>query len=496
MYWNSLHSVCEYFSRLYSSMWIYYVVAFIEWFSTLAVEILALRIAAPITWSSSIVTSVFLGIILLALSAGYWVGGIISSKMKHRRIVSFLWYCLLFSGAYYVLISFGYETVFLKRGLDRFGYTTSLFFTSLLLFFVPVFIASQTIPLLTELLDDKSKWKAAGKMLFASTVGSFFGSVGTSIVLFQSLGVTTTAIVVSLSLWWATILLRWRHRRLRSLLVVLFGVFLFFFVWMARKQPSDSIIYAFDSAYQQIVIKDVSTEKFNYRLFSMNGENSSAISVSTKHSPFRYIQEVAKQTKRLQPKRILVIGTAGFSYPYEVSELDFVEQIDAVDIDPSVKHIAEKYFLEEQLSQKINFIPQSARYFVHEALEQWKIYDLIFVDAYHGKSLPAELTTLEFFQDLDTLVGSGVVMFNMIWDREHTSALAKNISSTLLTAFWDMRYLHVTRNKREIENIIIANEQLRDDYTMLVWDGEIYTDDMRSTEADTIELYRGKGVER
>ena len=67
------------------------------------------------------------------------------------------------------------------------SYEATLFLTSFVLFFVPVFIASQSIPLLTELLDDDSKGAAAGKMLFASTVGSFLGSVGTSMVLFQTL---------------------------------------------------------------------------------------------------------------------------------------------------------------------------------------------------------------------------------------------------------------------------------------------------------------------
>ncbi|USN55917.1 MAG: hypothetical protein H6765_05135 [Candidatus Peribacteria bacterium] len=50
-----------------------YLVAFIEGFSTLAVEIIAIRKATPVVGSSIILTSVFLGIILLALSAGYYV---------------------------------------------------------------------------------------------------------------------------------------------------------------------------------------------------------------------------------------------------------------------------------------------------------------------------------------------------------------------------------------------------------------------------------------
>jgi hypothetical protein len=41
-----------------------------------------------------------------------------------------------------------------------------------------------------------------------------------------------------------------------------------------------------------------------------------------------------------------------------------------VDIDGSIKEIAETYFLEEKLSPKITFIPQSARYVVNQAIKE------------------------------------------------------------------------------------------------------------------------------
>jgi hypothetical protein len=82
------------------------------------VEILALRIAAPVTGSSSIVTSVFLGIILLALSAGYWTGGSIASRTKPAAIKGLLVRYLLFAGLYYAVISFGLETWMLQSLLD------------------------------------------------------------------------------------------------------------------------------------------------------------------------------------------------------------------------------------------------------------------------------------------------------------------------------------------------------------------------------------------
>lgn len=49
-----------------------YCIAFLEGFTTLAIEIIALRRFTPLIDSNSISTSIILGVILLALSYGYY----------------------------------------------------------------------------------------------------------------------------------------------------------------------------------------------------------------------------------------------------------------------------------------------------------------------------------------------------------------------------------------------------------------------------------------
>jgi predicted membrane-bound spermidine synthase len=65
-----------------------YIIACLEGFTTLAIQMIILRLAIPITGSSIVVTSIFLGIILLALSFGYWWGGRIAEKSKEYREVA------------------------------------------------------------------------------------------------------------------------------------------------------------------------------------------------------------------------------------------------------------------------------------------------------------------------------------------------------------------------------------------------------------------------
>ena len=253
-----------------------------------------------------------------------------------------------------------------------------------------------------------------------------------------------------------------------------------------------SSVYSFDSAYQSIRIVDgYERDGRPLRVFKTNDAYASAIYIDDKTSPFTYVQEAVEQTIALSPKRILVIGAAGFSYPYEVWKwLWDIETIDVIDVDPSVKHIAEEYFLEQALDPSINFIPLSARYVVYDKLSAGITYDVVFLDAFNGKAIPWELTTLEFFQDIQGLIPEWVLMINAILDKELTSDLAKNISTTLEYVFGQIWYKYASSDPwSPIQNVILSTKYLDATYTASGGGGIIYTDNKRTTESDTIDLY-------
>lgn len=476
-------------------IFIIYLVALIEGFSTLAVEIIAIRLATPIVGSSIILTSIFLGVILLALSAGYYVGGIIASKHSPRKLIFILGCYLVVAGLYYLFISFSAEKWLLQELLTKTqDYVLTLFVVAISLFFLPVFIASQTLPILTELIDETSKGKAAGKILFISTIGSFLGSVLTSTVLFQTLGVRTTGVVVACSLLVATAILRHKEYRRWALLAILGAGGTRWYANEGRALVLPSISYQFDSAYQEIVVREISYKNKPALFFMTNGAFSSAIDPETMESPFEYIIQTIELTEKIRPRKVLVIGTAWFTFPYQIAQFPYVEQIDAVDIDPRVKPIAEEHFLKTELPEKITFYPQSARFFLYQALQQKKKYDLIFVDAYNGKSLPDELTTKEFFTDLRKLSSNNQIVFNFILDRKLESDLAQRLLATAHTVFPSLYYRYATSEPSVLANVLVSTTRNLSTFAtyqpIRLFGIPHYTDDRRSTEIDTVKLYR------
>ena len=253
------------------------LIAVFEGFSTLAVELIAIRRAIPVVGSSILLTGIILGTILLALALGYYIGGIISSRRTRTQIGDILALNLLTASILYILLSFWQLQIFLSELIMIVGVIPAIFVFAFVVLFPPVLLASQTLPLLAECLPDEHKGLAAGKMLFASTVGSFFGSIVPPIFLFETIGVSRTVYVVSLLLVISSALItyttyrhiRWYHAALMIALILC--------IPFPPALHADDETYRFDSRYQDVVILNTSMYGQAVKIFSLNGSLSSGI---------------------------------------------------------------------------------------------------------------------------------------------------------------------------------------------------------------------------
>ena len=82
------------------------------------------------------------------------------------------------------------------------------------------------------------------------------------------------------------------------------------------------------------------------------------------------------------------------------------------------------------------FLPLSARYAVRKLRRDGPHYGFTLVDAYCGKGVPDELTTVEFFRDV--LAVSDHVAANIIMDRDLESEFAHNILASVREAWGDV----------------------------------------------------------
>lgn len=473
-----------------------YLISFLEWFTTLSIEIIAIRRFTPIIGTNSISTSIILWVILLALSYWYYIWWKNTQNKTEKFLIKKIIFNLVFASFYYLFFTFVFDKIILELLIEKLSYFWAILITSFILFFVPVFFASQTIPLLSEVLRGNNTWEKVWKLLFFSTVGSFLGSVLTSSLFFAIIWVYKTSVLNSFILSFLAFILSIyiikEHKKIWVSSVIWFFLFILsFFMIYVKENIAENILYKTANSYQDIQVVNLSE---NRRIFALNWWFSSWIDLDTKESFFNYIKEIKKNIleNKSENKKVLVIGWAWFTLPQELSKEKNIDKIDVVDVDWSLKDISEKYFLQENLSKNINFIVEPSRYFLNNAIKNKKIYDEVVIDIYVWKSLPSQTLTLEFFQKVNKIWKN--IYLNIITDRELKTDFSKKLFNTMKNWFSELYFKpEIYENLWEenyLTNVVVTNKKL-DFYSEYIFDKNfwIYTDDKHSIELDIFKRW-------
>ncbi len=127
-----------------------------------------------------------------------------------------------------------------------------------------------------------------------------------------------------------------------------------------------------------------------------------------------------------EPERILVVGLGGGTLPVALNELYPDAQIDAVEIDPAVKTVAETYFGFRE-NEQLQVALKDARVFTKRALAAGTTYDLIMLDAFNGDYIPEHLMTREYLEETrrllteDGVVAANTFAISRLYDHESTT---------------------------------------------------------------------------
>ena len=467
-----------------------WVVAFIEGFSTLAVEVIAIRLAIPVVGSSVTLTGVMLGVVLFALSAGYWRGGILSARWDATQTRVRLARNLFIAALLYAALAFPLEATLLAKLLDLdLSLPLAIGVTATLIFLLPVYLASQTVPMLAELTNSEGKaGKASGKVLFYSTVGSVAGGIVTPVWLFPHLGVTrTTYVVCAVLAGAAAVTVAGRLRAAKAVGLVAGALVLTASAHALSTARSD--VFSFDSAYQSVrIVEQKNQEGRLERVLLMGGGRASGIYADNGETSFPYVLEAEKALMRAQPETVLVIGAAGFTFPRDVANILSVKRVDAVDVDPVVKEIAEREFLRQTLPPKVRFLPMSARYAARRLRKDGRHYGFTYVDAYFGQGIPDELVTAEFFRDVRLVSDRTAV--NMIMDRALNSAFAKNLLASFREGSGAVWVKDVKPGDSELSNFLVTSWPVEGSVAW-IGTGRVYRDDKNTADRDHVDLVWG-----
>ena len=436
------------------------VVVFIEGFCSLGAEIIALRRLVPHMGSSIVVTAPTIGFFLLALALGYAAGARINNRYLSVVARNFLISALL--------LGIGLSTPFVSGLFARvepvwFAYTVLV--GGIL---CPIaWLLGQTVPALTNLMQTQRTGEASGMALYWSTLGSFLGSLGLSLLVMQWLGLSAAIALCAFLLLIGTLRLSLATPRHAVWSVATFVLCLGLVAIPNTPALHQPLLpegpTVTETAYADYAILQTTTaDGLAARVFRVNSSTASLLADDDgKNSPPRYTRyiEYLRHTLlddlKFRERDILVLGAGGFT----LSHREPLNHYTYVDIDPAIQQIAEQQFLREPIRGQ--FVVDDARHFVAKARQNPKQrYDAVIVDVYSSHhNIPSHLVTREFWQDTQQVLKPDATMLaNLILDSKLQSDYARNVLATIESVYGRCA-VEVLHKDRPLANVEVLCRQ-------------------------------------
>ena len=400
----------------------------------MATEICASRLLAPYYGSSTVVWANIIGLILAALSLGYWLGGRLADRRPSPRLLGLL----VEAAAVLIAVIPFVARPFLDASIGGIetlsaGAVVGSFVASLLLFAPPVVLLGMVAPFAIRLgvTGIDAAGVAAGRVFALSTAGSLLGTFLPALVTIPLIGTQRTMLGAAAVVALAGATLLGRRWLLAPLVLALLLA-----VPPGLVKPQAGVIYEAESVYQfiQVVQQGSPAQHDLVRYLYLNEGYAvhsewrpNTVLTGGEWDMFLTLPALLGRTPRL----VLMLGNAGGTTGRAYGAYYPSVRYDGVEIDGRVTAVARRYFGLGD-NPRLAVYTADARPYLQTTSRR---YDLIMIDAYRQPYIPFYLATRQFF-DLcrRRLAPGGMVALNVSTVPGHTR-LADDIAGTLRTAF-------------------------------------------------------------
>ena len=435
-----------------------YIAVFTSGMVTLAVELSASRLLGNVFGTSNIVWANVIGLILLYLTIGYFIGGCWADRSPYPQT----FYQIMIWGAFLsALIPLVSRPVLSLAAEAVVGAEAALalgsFISIIVLFSIPVTLLGCVSPFAIRLAihDPTDAGRIAGQIYGISTLGSLVGTFLPVLFLIPELGTFRTFVLFSGLLYGVGFIGLWRLQGIRTLRwgwmpVVIILLSIWALTGPLRSPLEDAtLLYEDESAYNYIQVQE-DQNGFRY-LYLNEGQGVHSIWREGQYEfggtwdiflAAPYFNNPPYQPQHVQ--NLMVIGLAAGTIPRQYIEVYGDIPIDGVEIDPGIVEAASLYFdMNEEKMPSLTVHTQDGRYVLNQVHDR---YSVIAIDAYRPPYIPWHLTTVEFFQEVsEHLLPNGVVAINV--GRTSTDRrLVDAMTATLSAVFPDVYAIDVPRS--------------------------------------------------
>lgn len=456
----------------------------------MGLEMVAPRLLAPFFGTSQPVWAVIIGVALLALAFGAWVGGFLADRWPDRRL---LFRLLAWAGVVTALLPPIAQPVLAQahsaiRALNL-GVFSGALIAVLLLFALPLLLLATAVPFAVRLrLHEEPDGVAlagrvAGRLSALSTVGSLLGTFLTVLVFIPWIGTTRTIYL------FAVVLVTFSAAVLRDSQALLLLLLVLALAWIVIPQTAGirvahchecTIVTEVESLYQTIqvvhqpdiacahdepcppvfllVLNEGHALHSVYRTRFASSDNAIDLLTGGPWDYFAIAPFLYPDRDPSSIKRLALIGAGAGTIPkLFLATYGNDLHIDAVEIDGQIIDLARDYFaMEAQTSDAPNYhvhVADGRTWLAHSDTT----YDIIGIDAYVQPYIPFHLTTVEFFREVQQhLHQDGVVVVNVARPPSGDDRLVDALATTIAAVFPQVFLIDTWSTNGHSSNVLVV----------------------------------------
>jgi spermidine synthase len=408
-------------------------IAFVVGAASLGAEISAARLLAPYFGASTVIWANTIATVLVALSAGYAIGGRLADRRADLRGLCAI---VLLAAALLALVPFVADP-FLRLSVRALGALSVGGFLGslaavLVLVAVPVMLLGTVAPYANRLALGRvaDTGTVTGRLYAISTVGSLVGTFVSALLLIPLIGTHRTFLVFALAL--ACVAVPWLRSKRYLLVPLVIGALLVVKpATVGANVAGARVIFSAETQYQYARVLQFGSGE---RWLQLN----EGVAVHSLYRPWSYLTGgywddflVLPLAGELGvPRRIAILGDAAGTVARAYGHYFPAARVDAVELDGELTAIGRRYF--DLRGQRLHTYTADARPWLAASGVR---YDAIFLDAYRQPYIPFYLVTREFFALIRSHLRAGGMVIVNVGHIPGSDALEKVVSATLGAVF-------------------------------------------------------------
>ncbi len=430
-----------------------YLYAALEGATVMAVELLAARMLAPYFGSSLYVWATVIGITLLSLALGYFVGGRLADKYAQINVIHWV----VLSAAVFLVLMHA-SSQWLTVAFMDWDMRISVVLVSLLMIVPSLLFLGMVPTLVIRYLTNHVERAGAitGRVFSISSASGIAVLPVIGFFVIPAFGLTVPSIAIGLLVGAVPLIKLLGQKKYLSLFFALFILLTFSKRTVNGPSPDLKVLSYSEGLLGQLLVADLFKNGLGAptddRMLFINRMGQTNINKTTNTSKWNYITFITALASKLpENSDALVLGLGGGSAS-NIFRTNLKFRVDAVELDERIGEVARKYF---QLNPEVKVIVDDARHYIETTK---KAYDLIFFDLFKGESQPPHVLTVESFKRAKSLLNKGgfiIVNFHGFLSDE-VGRPGRSVYATLEASGLDTRILTTPGKEEDRNTLFIA----------------------------------------